>query len=375
VASGPTIATIHLAAIRANFAEAKRRAEGREPIAVIKSDAYGHGAIPVARTLQQAGCRWYAVVRVAEAVVLREAGFLEPVLVLGGVADAEEGETAVALDLVPVVHHAGHVALLANAARNRAEPLPIHVEVDTGMKRTGIPADCAGALFEAIVREPALAMTGVFTHFARADEQDLDPSFEQLRAFGVALGEARKCGLDPSMVHTANSAALLADKALIGALPEQTAARPGGMLFGVRPSPRIAVALQPAMTLRTQVAQLRSAKAGDPVGYSALFRARHDTRVATLPIGYEDGLPVSASDRRAVLIRGRRMPIAGQVSMNFTTVDVGDSPVEIGDEVILFGEGQGDECLTVEEAADAAGTIAYELLVSTGRRVRRKFED
>jgi alanine racemase len=147
------------------------------------------------------------------------------------------------------------------------------------------------------------------------------------------------------------------------------------MLFGVRPAPHIAVALQPAMTLRTQVAQLRSVKSGDPVGYSALFRARHDTRIATLPIGYDDGLPVSASGRGSVLIRGRRMPIAGQVSMNFTTVDVGDSPVEIGDEVILFGEGQGDECLTVEEAADAAGTIAYELLVRTGRRVPRQFED
>ena len=129
------------------------------------------------------------------------------------------------------------------------------------------------------------------------------------------------------------------------------------------------------MTLRTRVAQLRSVKSGDPVGYSALFRARRDTRIATLPIGYDDGVPVSASGRGSVLIRGQRMPIAGRVSMNFTGVEVGDSPIEIGDEVILFGEAQEDAQLTVEEAAAAAETIAYELLVRVGRRVPRQFED
>ena len=292
-----------------------------------------------------------------------------------GPADAEESETAAALDLTPVVHHAGQLAVLANAARKRAEPLDVHVEVDTGMSRTGVPVDRAGALFEAISREPALAMTGIFTHFARADEEDLGPSFEQLRAFGLALGEARKRGLDPGVIHVANSAALLAGKPLVEALPEQTAARPGGMLFGVRPAPHLAGALRPAMTLRTRVAQLRSVKSGDPVGYSALFRARRDTRIATLPIGYDDGVPVSASGRGSVLIRGRRMPIAGQISMNFISVDVGDSPIEIGDDVILFGEGQGDVRLSVEEAAAAAETVAYELLVRVGRRVPRQFED
>jgi alanine racemase len=375
VASGPTRTTIHLAAIRANFEEARRWAEGREPIAVVKADAYGHGAIRVARSLQQAGCRGYAVASVDEAVALREAEIREPILVLSGAADAEEAETAVGLDLTPVVHHAGQLALLASAARDRAEPLPIHVEVDTGMSRTGVSADRAGALFEAISRESAVSMTGVFTHLARADEEDLGPSIEQLRAFGLVLGEARKCGLDPSVIHAANSAALLAGKPLIEALPEQTAARPGGMLLGVRPAPHLGTALRPAMTLRTRVAQLRSVKSGDPVGYSALFRARRDTHIATLPIGYDDGVPVSTSGRGSVLIRGQRMPIAGRISMNFTSVDVGDSPIEIGDEVILFGEGQGDARVTVEEAAAAAGTIAYELLVRVGRRVPRQFED
>jgi alanine racemase len=367
--------TIHLAAIRSNFAEAKRLAAGREPIAVIKSDAYGHGFIPVARSLQQAGCRGFAVVTVAEGVILRDAGFRESVLILDGPADAAESAATVGLDLTPVVHHEDHVALLADAARDRAEPLPIHVEVDTGMARAGVPMDRADALFEIIARQPALAMTGLFTHFARADEESLDPTLEQLRAFGVALGEARKRGLDPTVIHVANSAALLVGKALVDALPGQTAARPGGMLFGVQPAPHRVAAIRPAMTLRTRVAQLRSVKSGAAVGYSALFHASRDTRIATLPLGYDDGIPLSTSERGAVLIRGRRMPIAGQISMNYMTVDVGDSPVEIGDEVILFGEGQGDERLTVEEVADAAETIPYELLVRVGRRIPREFED
>jgi alanine racemase len=375
VASGPTIATIHLAAIRANFEEAKRLAAGREPIAVIKSDAYGHGFIPVARSLQQAGCGWYAVVTVNEAVTLRDAGFREPVLVLDGAADAEESETAAALDLTPVVHHAGHVALLADAARNRAEPLAIHVEVDTGMARAGVPADQADAVFEAIAGEPALAMTGLFTHFARADEENLEPTLEQLRVFGIAIGAARERGLDPAAIHVANSAALVVGKALIDALPGQTVARPGGMLYGVQPAPHLVAALRPAMTFRTRVAQLRAVKAGAPVGYSAFYHASRDTRIATLPLGYDDGIPVSTSDRGVVLIRGKRMPIAGQVSMNYMTVDVGDAHVEIGDEVIFFGEGQGCERLTVEEAAVAAETIPYELLVRVGRRIQREFED
>jgi alanine racemase len=168
---------------------------------------------------------------------------------------------------------------------------------------------------------------------------------------------------------------LLAGEPLVEALPEQTAARPGLMLYGVRPAPHFEVELQPAMKLATKVVQLRAAKAGDPVGYGAEFRASRATRIATLPIGYEDGVPISASGRGCVLIGGRRMPIAGRVSMDFTAIDVGDAPIEIGADAILFGGAQGDAVLTVEEAAAAAQTIAHELLVRVGRRVQRQFEN
>jgi alanine racemase len=344
-------------------------------MAVLKADAYGHGATRVSRALVEAGCRWFAVATVAEGVELRDAGIREPILILGGVFDAEESEVAVGLDLTSAVFHPGQVSLLAAAARNLPQPLDVHVAVDTGMRRTGIAREDAMALLEAVVREPALRLGGVYSHLARADEPDLTPSLEQVRALGELLAQARERGFDPGLIHMVHSAGLLAGKALLEALPEQGAARPGVMLYGVRPAPHFEVDLQPAMTLATKVVQLRSAKAGDPVGYGAEYRAPRDTRIATLPIGYDDGVPVSTSGRGCVLIAGRRMPIAGRVSMDFITIDVGDAPVEIGADAILFGGAQGAAELSVEEAAEAAQTIPYELLVRVGRRVQRQFED
>jgi len=375
VSGQPTRATIDLGAIRANFAEARRCAEGRELMAVVKADAYGHGAPEVSRALVEAGCRWFAVASVAEGAELRDAGIREPILILGGVFDAGESEAAVGLDLTPAVFHPGQVATLAAAARDLAQPLKVHVEVDTGMRRIGVPREDALALFEAIAREPALHLGGTYSHLARGDEPDLTPSLEQLRVFSELLAQARERGLDPGLVHAVHSAGLLAGKPLIEALPGQAAARPGLMLYGARPAPHFEVELQPAMRLATKVVQLRRAKAGDPVGYGAEFRAPRDTRIATLPIGYADGVPISASGRGCVLIGGRRAPIAGRVSMDFIAVDVGDAPVEIGADAILFGGAQGDAVLTVEEAAAVAQTIPYELLVRVGKRVRRQFEN
>jgi alanine racemase len=375
VSGRPTRATIDLGAIRANFAEARRLAEGRELMAVVKADAYGHGATRVSQALVEAGCRWFAVTTVDEGVELRDAGIREPTLILGGVFDAGEAEAAVGLDLTPTVFHAGQVVLLAAAARDPAQPLDVHVAVDTGMRRIGVPREDALALLEAIVREPALHLGGVYSHLARADEPDLTPSLEQFRAFGEVLAQMRERGLDPGLIHVVHSAGLLAGKPLIEALPEQAAARPGVMLYGVRPAPHFEVDLQPAMRLATKVVQLRRVKAGDPVGYGAEFRAPRDTRIATLPIGYDDGVPIAASGRGCVLVGGRRMPIAGRVSMDFTTIDVGDAPVEIGADAILFGGAQGSEFLNVEEAAAAAQTHPYELLVRVGKRVQRQFEN
>jgi len=372
----PTEAAIDRGALRANYAEALHHAAGRAVVAVVKADAYGHGAVVVARTLAEAGCKRFAVVTLSEAALLRDAGIDARTLLLGGVHAAEEAAEVVSLGLTPVVHGPADLALLAKAVRRarRAEPLPVQVEVDTGMSRMGVAADAAVALLVQLCETPELSLEGTFTHLARADEQDLAPSFEQLSRFREVLREARRAGVAPGEVHVANSAALLVGEPLRGTLPEASAVRPGLMLYGVRPAPQLAASLQPVMTLRTRVQLVRDVPAGRGVGYAALFRPEKDTRIATLPAGYADGVPVAASNRGSVLIGGRRFPIVGRVSMDSITVDVGDAKVSPGDEALLFGaSAQG--VLPVEEAAEAAGTISYELLTRVGSRVPRVVVD
>lgn len=367
-------ATIHLGAVRHNFAETRRRAAGRAVISVVKADAYGHGAAQVARALVDAGCPQLAVLSVDEAAALRDAGLRVPILVMAGVRDTAEAEAAVALDLTPVVHHAGQRDLLVQASQKAGRagrPVPVHVEVDSGMRRMGVPPGEAPTLLESIAAEPGLRLAGAFTHLARADETDLSPSLEQLDLFRRVLDRVREQGVDPGVVHAVNSAGLLAGKELEDALPSAGAVRPGLMLYGVAPASHLQAELRPVMTLRARVAHVRKLRPGDAVGYSALYRAQRATRVATVPLGYADGVPVAASNRGRVLIRGRRMPIAGRVSMDYIGVDCGDEPVQIGDEAILFGDAR----LRVEEAAEAARTIAYELLVRVGARVPRVFVD
>jgi alanine racemase len=373
------VATIRLAAIRANFAAAAELAAGREVIAVIKADAYGHGAVPVARTLVTAGCRRVAVVTVAEAAELRDAGVRIPILVLGGVHDVAEADEAIARELTPVVHHAGHAQLLGDRAGERGQLLPVQVEVDTGMRRMGVAPEAAPELLATLSADPRLALTGVYSHFACADEPDLAPSLAQIDAFRSVLAAARARGVDPGTLHMANSAGLLAGKPLAEALAFAGAVRPGLMLYGVSPAPHLAAQLSPAMTLRSRVVQVRNVRAGETVGYGATHRAERDTCIATLPIGYADGMPVSSGNRGRVLLRGRSAPVVGRVSMDFVTVDAGEAGAVVGDEAVLFGEADGGSDgaarLPVEEAAAAAQTLAYALLVRVGARVPRAIED
>jgi alanine racemase len=374
----PTVACIDESALAHNFAEAKRLAGSRAVIAVVKADAYGHGAAPVARRLAAAGCKHFAVATVEEAAQLRSAGVAQAILVLGGAHDAGEADEAVALGLTPVVQHAGHLALLRKAATERSRAVAVQIEVDTGMARMGISPEDAPSLIESIARDPRFALEGVYTHLACADEADLAPTLRQLALFREVLAALRSRAIAPGQVHAANSAALAASSDLEAALPpELNAVRPGLMLYGVAPAPHLADAaqLKPVMSVRTRVANVRWVRRGDPVGYGATFRAKARGRIATLPIGYADGIPWSLGNRGAVLLRGKRVPIAGRVSMDLITLDVGNSPVEIGDPVCVFGvPASGGAPLRVEEVAEAAGTIPYELLVRVGARVTRVLE-
>jgi len=371
----PTAAYIDPAALVSNFELARRLAGGREVIAVVKADAYGHGAVRVARRLAVAGCRRFAVMTAAEGGALRAAELRGSILVLGGVHDAAEAADAAALDLTPVVHHSGHLSLLRQAAREAGRPLAVHLEVDTGMARMGVSPEDGPAFMARLAEERALQLEGVYTHLACADEPDLEPTRAQLRLFAEILAAARSRGVRPPCVHVANSGALLRSAALEAELPaEVNAVRPGLMLYGAAPAPDLpeAAALRPVMHLRTRVAGVRWVRPGESVGYGQSWRATRRGRIATLPVGYADGIPWSLGGCGVALLRGQRVPYAGRVSMDLVTLDVGEAPVEIGDPVVLFGSSEAGECrLPVEELAALAGTLPYELLVRVGSRVPR----
>jgi alanine racemase len=369
-----TAARIDLGALARNYALLRERAEGRPLIAVVKADAYGHGAPAVVRRLRREGCTRFAVAAIEEAAALRGAGIDAALLLLSGVRGEEEARQALALSLVPVVQAGEQVAWLESAARSLGVRAAVHAEIDTGMRRFGVPADEAPALLVRLAASEALRLEGVSTHFARADEADPAASLAQLEVFRRALDAARGRGVDPGLVHVANSAALLVPAVWKEAAAVSGAARPGIALYGVAPAPRLGeTGLRPVMTLRTEIAALRRVAAGEGVGYGHVFRAPHSGWVATLPIGYADGVPWTAAGRGAAWVAGRRRPLAGRVSMDSTTVWLDEDRARIGEEAILFGTACDGGRLDVEVLAEAAGTIAYELLVRVGARVPRVF--
>ena len=372
-AERPTRARIDLGALAHNFGVARRCAGDRAVIAVVKADGYGHGAVAVARRLLREGATWLAVATNEELAALRGAGIDAPVLVLGGVHGVADAHTALALGATPVVHHEAQRDWVERAASERGERATVHVEVDTGMRRLGIPAGEAVELIARTAGSPHLALGGVATHFARADERDLAPTRAQAEAFARVLDGVARRGLDPGLVHLANSAGLLARSAWEN-LVSETAVRPGLMLYGIAPAAHLAGdGLRPVMTLETAVAATRRVLAGEGVGYGASWRAPRSGSVATLPMGYADGIPWTAGLPEAgaeVLIAGRRRPLVGRVSMDLVTVWLEDDAVPIGEPAIAFGVGAGG-ALPVESLAAAARTLAYEVLVRIGARVPR----
>jgi alanine racemase len=366
------VADVDLAALAHNAREAQRLAGSRELICVVKADGYGHGAVPVARTLLAAGARRLAVLTVDEAVALRDQAVESPILLMRGVFDGAEAREAVGRRLTPVVHDADGLERAA-AAASPERPLPIHVEVDTGMRRMGVQPDRAPALLERAASLPAVKLEGVFTHFASADEPDLAPSLEQIGVFRRVLEQARQRGVQPALVHIANSAGLLVGDVLSRALPEANAVRPGLMLYGACPAPHLDAAdLRPVMTVRAPVAAVQRLASGDAVGYGATWRTEAAGWAATLVLGYADGVPWTASNAGQVWLAGARRPFVGRVSMDYTSVRVDEGSVQVGDQAVFFGATDGGR-LPVEEAADRAGTLAYELLVRVGSRVPRRF--
>ena len=368
-------AVIDLAALQHNFGRVQRLSGGRDVIAVIKADAYGHGAVPVAHRLAAAGCRRVAVVSVEEAAELREAGVTGEILVLGGITASREAQTIAEYDLSPVIHHLRDLSLAREAGQSASMPIGVEIEVDTGMQRMGVAYEEALLLAEAIEADPLLKLEGVFTHFAHADDPEPEASLRQIEIFRSLIHELRAAGIEPRSIHAANSSALHVGRPLLDALPEATAVRPGLMLYGatIAPHEDPEKGFRPVMSVRTRVAAIRDIPAGAGVGYGGVWRAPHDTRVATLPIGYADGVPRTLSNRGQVWVADGPRSMVGRVSMDYLSVEIGDSPIEVGDPATYFGPpSEGTGGISVEEQAEAAGTLAYELLVNVGSRVPRE---
>jgi len=361
-------------------------------LGVVKANAYGHGLAECAPALAQAGAEWLGVTSVEEGIQARSVCPTARILVLSGVWDGEAGGV-VEHRLTPVVWEAFHLDLLEAEARRQGLPpqsVPVHLELDSGMSRQGI-SPRGPAIEEILMRfhsVSALRLDGVATHFSAPEDLASDETERQRSRFEAALAKIAAHGLRPRWIHAGNSATLLHGAHLAplaraaAGLGARLMLRPGLSLYGYAPrfagagadaarEAGLAARLAPVLAWKTRVVSLREIEAGEAVGYNAIFRAARRTRLALLPVGYADGLGRLLSNRGHALVRGRRAPIAGRISMDQTVLDVTDIPeTEIGDEAVLLG-GQGNESITAWELADLAGTIPYEVLCAISARVPR----
>jgi alanine racemase len=367
----PTRAELDLGALTRNHETLHTGAPGVDVLAVVKADAYGHGAVPVSRALEAAGVRFLGVALVEEGLQLREAGLRSDILVLGGAYDGG-WETMLEHRMVPVVFRPEHLTSLEAAARARGVTARAHLKVDTGMGRLGVLPSDVPAFLEAARACRRVELEGLCSHFANADLADAALTGLQVTRFRTALGQMRAAGFDPRWRHLSNSAGLLALPEARDGL-EMNLARPGLALYGLVPAPwlRPARTLEPVLSWKTAVVHVRSVPAGTPISYGSTWTAARQSRIATLPVGYADGWSRLLSNRGAVLLRGRRAPIVGRVCMDLCMVDVTDVPgAEVGDEVVLLGR-QGGEVQDAHQLAALQGTIAYDVLCAIGARVPR----
>jgi alanine racemase len=377
----PTVAVIDLDAIRHNLGILKPEAVTDESpsdptpkprrakvMAVVKANGYGHGAVPVARAALEAGVGWLGVALVEEGIELRDAGIGSRILVLTEFPPGSEKE-AVEAGLTPSLYSEDGLHRLAEAAGAVGRQVAVHVKVDTGMHRVGLdPAQTEK--FVSKVIDSGLDLEGVWTHFAVADETQNPATQLQLSRFHSVLAGLEANGMRPRVVHAANSAATMT-------LPDThlDLVRIGIAMYGLSPGPDLAgqaAVLRPAMSWRSVVSMARRVRAGEGVSYGLRYAPERDSNIATIPVGYADGYSRLLSNKGEVLIRGRRYPVAGTVTMDQIMVDCGDDAVEPGDEVVLIGR-QGDAQVTADELAEWIGTINYEVVCGISPRVPREY--
>jgi alanine racemase len=357
-------------------ATAKKRPR-RKVLAVVKGDAYGHGAGPVARSLERAGADWFGVTSAAEGAEVRAAGVRAPILVMTGFWTGEE-KSLLEHKLTPAVTGLETLRWLERAAARRRRgrgPIGFHLKVDSGMNRLGVSPEEIPVFARALADSPHVRLEGVFTHFASSDVLTSDQSDEQRSQFALALERLNALGISAGIVHLANSAA-------VGARPETWAdmVRPGALLYGYhqfydpperRAEMELKLPLRPALSLRARIVLLRDVAPGAAVGYNARWTAARPSRLAVISAGYADGLLRTLTNRMRVLIRGKFAPLVGTISMDLCTADVTEiDGVKSGDVATIYGA-DGAASQWVSEIASTLGTVSSDLLCAIGKRVPR----
>ena len=331
-------------------------------MAVVKANGYGHGSVPVAKAAIEAGATWLGVALVEEGITLRDGGVTAPILVLSEFPEGSERD-ALGAALTPTLCTAEGLARLQAAA---TPPVNVHVKVDTGMHRIGVWPPASAAAFVSDVAVAGFVLQGLWTHLARAEENEPTTDL-QLSRFTEAIGGVKGAGHAPSILHAANSAATILR-------PEShfDLVRPGIAVYGIEPAPGVGRDLRPALTWSSTVSMSKRLPAGERLSYGHHYELTQEACVATVPVGYADGYPRAASPGAEVLIAGRRCPVAGSVTMDQLMVDCGDHEPKPGEPVVLLGA-QGGERITAAELAGHAGTIPYEIVARIGERVPREY--
>jgi len=380
----PTCATIDLSALAENFKTVKKLVpRGVEIVAMVKADAYGHGAVPVSRKLVECGAFALGVATVEEGMELRNAGIKEQIIVMGGLMGMGSPASGmmVGADLTPVIHSADVIDFLETVAASAKKRMAVHLKVDTGMSRLGARPEALPKILERLSQCKWIYVEGVMTHLANAAEPEF--TSKQTRVFLECkkLIEAKLGEIETW--HIANSTAIMRGEPVVIPGAKRCLVRPGIALYGAmndtpHPDPLPQgerVSLVPVMGLESKVALLKHIPAGTPVSYGCTFVAKRPTYIAIVPIGYADGYPLALSNNADVLIGGRRVPVVGRVTMDMIMVDVTDLPkVSVGDEVVLLGR-QGSESISVEELAKKCDTISYEIFCGISKRMPRIYKE
>ncbi|UCH63176.1 MAG: alanine racemase [Fidelibacterota bacterium] len=363
-------ADIHLGRLKANFHHVSEQVGNAKVLAVVKADGYGHGIVPVSKALIEAGVYGLGVAVLQEALELRKAGLGQMILHLGRF-DPQRLDTYINEDVRLSLHSLEDIRALAAHHEATGSDYVVHLKVDTGMTRLGVPYESAVEALEEVKQHPFIRLEGIWTHFANADEADQSYLRYQLVRFTQFIHMARKLKIDVEFFHTANSSAIFQDSE-----SHFNMVRPGLVLYGARPSESVKIPFEllPVMDLKAPLIMVKDVSRGTPIGYGRTYHASQDMKTGALQIGYADGLPVACSNEGFVQLGGEVHPVVGRVSMDLCNIDLGESEPKIGEEALVWGLSD-DPRLRVEYRASRAGTIPYELLVCIGRRVERRYVD